>query len=126
MTLEKDITILIVDDNVDFHTVATAVLARNGYQVISLYQGEFENILAAARNCDILLLDVDLPSACGTNISRQLKSNQQVHDLPIILISGNADLEILCMEAAADGYLGKPFSGIQLINEVERLLELVI
>lgn len=120
--MTKDITILIVDDNFDFHTVATATLQRYGYHVMSLYHGNLKNILLAASDCDILLLDIDLPDNPGTDISRQIKSHPEFHHLPIILISGNADLESLSNESAADGYLGKPFSGAQLVTEVERLL----
>lgn len=122
MTLTKKITILIVDDNRDFHTVATAMLSRKGYQVVSLYQGHINEILDSASNCDILLLDVDLPQHSGTEITRRLKGTRRFAGLPIILISGNTDLEKLCTAACADGYLEKPFSGAQLVTEVERLL----
>lgn len=122
MTLLKQITILIVDDNIDFHTVATAMLNRKGYQVVSLYHGLFENIVESASSCDILLLDVDLPHGSGSEITRRLKDSREFSHLPIILISGSTELEKLCTEASADGYLGKPFSGAQLINEVERHL----
>lgn len=122
MPLTKDITILIVDDNVDFHTVATATLERNGYQVRSLYYGQLEIIFASAASCNIMLLDVDLPGTKGTEITQHMKASDQFSSLPIILISGNADLETLSKKSRADGYLGKPFSGPQLLSEVERLL----
>jgi CheY-like chemotaxis protein len=118
----KDITVLIIDDNVDFHTVATATLERSGYRVMSLYHGQLENIFASVASCNIVLLDIDLPGTTGTQITQQLKASQQFSALPIILISGNADLESLSKQSCADGFLGKPFSGPQLLNEVERLL----
>lgn len=118
----KDLTILIVDDNIDFHTVATATLRRSGYNVLSLYCGQMDDVTKSARLCNLILLDVDLPVTKGTEIARQLKSSAQFSELPIILISGNADLPSLCKTSLADSYLGKPFSSPQLINEVQRFL----
>lgn len=122
MQLTKDLTILIVDDNIDFHTVATATLKRSGYNVLSLYHGQMDDVTKSAELCNLILLDVDLPVTKGTEIARQLKCSAQFSELPIILISGNTDLPALCKTSLADGYLGKPFSSPQLINEVERLL----
>jgi CheY-like chemotaxis protein len=120
--LTKDFTILIVDDNVDFHTVATATLKRVGYNVLSLYHGEMDYVFESAELCHLILLDVDLPVTKGTEITRQLKSSAQFSAIPIILISGNADLAALWKTSLADSYLGKPFSSPELISEVQRFL----
>lgn len=120
--MNKDATILIVDDNVDFHTVATAALERAGYLVRSLYEGPVEQICEVAIDCDIILLDVDLPGESGINICKHIKSDPLCDMIPVILITGNADIDAICGESGADAWLVKPFSSAALLNEIERLL----
>jgi two-component system, OmpR family, alkaline phosphatase synthesis response regulator PhoP len=118
----KDATVLIVDDNFDFHTVATAVLEQTGYHVRSLYEGPGKYVCKFAADCDLILLDVDLPGDSGIDICRQLKTDPQCTRIPVILITGNADIDVLFIQSGADVCLSKPFSSTVLLKEVERLL----
>jgi CheY-like chemotaxis protein len=122
MAITKEATILIVDDNVDFHTVATATLERSGYHVKSLYEGRNKHIRALALDCDIILLDVDLPGENGLDICKRIRSDPRCAAIPIILITGNSDVDTFCTQSGADACLVKPFPSTKLLMEVERLL----
>jgi len=122
MALTKEATILIVDDNKDFHTVATAMLERSGYHVKSLYEGGSKHVRMLALDCDIILLDVDLPGENGVEICKRIKSDPLCFMIPVILITGNADIDAFCLQSGADACLVKPFTSINLIMEIERLL----
>lgn len=122
MALITDTKILIVDDNLDFHTVATAALQRIGYEVKSLFEGQGKSVCRMAATCDIVLLDIDLPGESGIEISKQIKSDPTCRGIPIILITGNADADHLCEQSGADACLPKPFSSAELIRQVELLL----
>src|ERR1044072_827697 len=98
-------TILIVDDNVDFHLVATAALERTGYEVKSLYKGTGNSVCQVAADCDIILLDVDLPEHSGIEICNDLKRDIRCALIPVVLITGNADIEVLCKKSGADACL---------------------
>ena len=122
MAITKEATILIIDDNRDFHTVATTMLERSGYRVKSLYEVGNKNVNTLTMDCDIILLDVDLPGESGIDICKRMKSDPDSHHVPIILITGNADIDALCLQSGANACLVKPFTSAKLIMEIERLL----
>lgn len=118
----KGVTILIVDDNVDFHTIATALFRRLGYSVKSLFVGDTLLVLSMAASCDIVLVDVDLPGDSGVDICQSIKADPRTAGIPVILISGNADIEILCPLSKSDACLLKPFSSTEIAAQVKKLL----
>lgn len=122
MAITREATILIVDDNKNFHTVATAMLERSGYHVKSLYEGASKHVHTLAMDCDTILLDVDLPGENGIDICKRIKRDARCFAIPVILITGNADIDMLCLGSGADACLVKPFTSAKLITDVERLL----
>jgi CheY-like chemotaxis protein len=119
---ENNRTILIIDDNLDFHTVVTAVFRRLGYTVRSLFEGDKQQVCAIAASCDIILLDVDLPGDSGIDICKSIRSDPECASIPIILITGNTDLDRIYAQSKADACLLKPFSCGVLASQVEKLL----
>lgn len=113
--------ILIVEDNRDFHMLTKLALNKCGYEVESLFDGKVKDVLRKLVTCDILLLDNDLPSASGTDISNRIKNNPITNHIPIIMITGNADGVSLCTKAHADACLIKPFPFANLLQTIERV-----
>ncbi|HEY0740492.1 MAG TPA: response regulator [Chryseosolibacter sp.] len=112
-------TVLIVEDNLDFHMLTKLALNKCGYKVESLFDGRMKDVLNKLLTCDIVLLDVDLPSANGTDISNGIRSNPATHHIPIIMITGNAEGPSLCNKAHADACLIKPFPFASLLQTIE-------
>jgi DNA-binding response OmpR family regulator len=124
MTATAEKTVLIIDDNIDFHTLAEAVLSRNGYRIRSLFDAKINEVQAATRFCDLIILDVDLPTAQGTDISLQLKGAKMTSHIPIIMVTGNPDGEELCLQSKADACLIKPFPAGILLEKIRQFLPL--
>lgn len=112
-------TVLIVEDNLDFHMLTKLALNKCGYKVESLFDGSMTDVLNKLLTCDIVLLDVDLPSASGTDISNGIRNNPATHHIPIIMITGNAEGPSLCSLAHADACLIKPFPFASLLQTIE-------
>ncbi len=118
-------TVLVVDDEENARTHLEAFLTPLGYEVIGV------GTLAEARselqkgNCDIVLLDVQLPDGFGPNLLYETL-NMQLRP-PIILITGFPDIEIAveAMRNGAHDFLIKPIKLDRLEISIQRALEIV-
>jgi CheY-like chemotaxis protein len=114
-------TVLIVEDNLDFHMLTTLALNRNGYKVESVFDGKLKDVIKKLVGCDLVLLDVDLPDASGSDISNAIKSTPGTMHIPVIMITGNAEGPEICTSAHADACLIKPFPFASLLTTIENL-----
>ncbi|MBD2359013.1 response regulator [Tolypothrix sp. FACHB-123] len=117
--------ILLVDDNADMRDYAKRLLEQR-YQVQAVADG-IEAIAAVSQHIpDLVLTDVMMPRLDGFGLLRELRSNPQTRELPIILLSARAGEEsrIEGLAAGADDYLIKPFSTRELLIRVEAALKL--
>lgn len=94
-------------------------LNKCGYKVESLFDGKLKEILKKILTCDIVLLDVDLPSESGSTISNEIKNDPRTTHIPVIMITGNAEGPEICTKAHADACLIKPFPFASLLKTIE-------
>lgn len=112
--------ILIVDDNALMIEVMTYILINCGYEVIALSNGiEAINNIKAIHP-DLIILDAFLPGINGREICQLLKLNKTTSSLPVIICSGDENInEALQQKGAPDDILQKPFDITCLIEKVE-------
>jgi DNA-binding response OmpR family regulator len=117
-----DKLIAVIDDEPDFLITITSILKRKGFRVIT---GSTESAIKSIleRNPDLILLDINLPGKSGLEICRQVKSGKSTKDIPIVIVSGNADIRFVYAGCHADNFLQKPFGVPQLINVISKLIE---
>lgn len=112
--------ILIVDDNELMIEVMTYILNSNGYDVVAFSDGDniFNDI--KATHPDLVILDAVLPGMDGRDICKLIKLNRDTKALPVIICSGNDDIDqALTQKGAPDGVLHKPFGINNLIDKVQ-------
>ncbi len=112
--------ILIVEDNELMTEVMSYILISNGYDVIALSRGDdvFDNI--KNNHPDLIILDARLPGMDGRDICQLLKLNKGTCNLPVIICSGDDNIdESLNKKGAPDDVLHKPFDIAALIEKVE-------
>src|SRR6185436_11825687 len=86
--------ILLIDDSEITLAMEKAVLEARGYEVVATSTlMEFEKTLASWRP-DLILTDIHMPEAKGTDICRTLKNEYGTQDIPIILFSSLPDDEL--------------------------------
>jgi CheY-like chemotaxis protein len=111
--------ILIVDDNELIVEVMTYILENKGYEVMALYDGDEVFNQVKSGHPDLIILDDSLPGMNGRDICQLLKLNRSTQNLPVIMCSGNEDIEeSLLQKGAPNDVLQKPFDISSLIDIV--------
>lgn len=116
---------LVVDDSPTIVAVLRKMLRQNGYEVSDAGDAEQGVALAAAQRPDIVFLDIVLPGMSGFEALRHLRREAATSDVPVIMISGNAQAteQFYVQRIGADDFLRKPFSRAEVFASIERLLD---
>jgi DNA-binding response OmpR family regulator len=115
-------SVLIIDDDVDFLMMLSVILNNRGFKVRCLLDGEDHSFFEYARKSDIVLIDIKLPGVNGCDLGKQLKSDSQTEDIPVILISGDPDEQRISRNGVADAFIKKPFALSGLLHKIDELL----
>ena len=116
--MDKQKTVLIVEDEKNIVDILRFNLQREHYNTIEAYDGEDGLNKARTENPDLILLDVMLPKMIGFDVCRQLR--QEGNNVPVIILTAREEEtdKVLGLEIGADDYITKPFSMRELIARV--------
>jgi len=117
--------IMIVEDNEPSRDALGRRLARRGYEVIEAADGNQAVALALSERPDLILMDLGLPGIDGWEATRQLKLNDAVRHIPIIVLSAHAMIKDrnMALAAGGDDFDSKPVRFQSLLAKIERLLD---
>jgi class 3 adenylate cyclase/ActR/RegA family two-component response regulator len=117
--------ILVVDDNVGNREMLGRRLEREGHRVQLAASGAEALDLLRSRRVDLVLLDVMMPQVDGYEVLRQLKSDEALRDIPVLMISALDEIDsvVRCIELGAEDYLPKPFDPVLLRARIGACLE---
>jgi two-component system phosphate regulon response regulator PhoB len=118
--------VLIVEDQPDIRKLIRMTLEFEDFEIHEASDGAFGLHLARATLPDIVLLDVMMPGELdGLQVCQRLKQDEATRHIKVVLLTarGQARDREAGQHAGADEYLVKPFSPLQLIETIERLLE---
>lgn len=118
--------LLVVDDDENNRHTLTQRLLRQGYaDVTTADDGRQALHLLRSRPFDLVLLDIMMPGLNGFEVLEELKADQKLRHVPVIMISAVDELEsvIRCIELGASDYLPKPFNPTLLKARVDACLE---
>ena len=118
-------TLLVVDDNEMNRDVLARRLERQGYRVESASDGAEAMAIVRAKPFDLVLLDVMMPVMDGYEALRQMKGDEALRDVPVIMISALDEMDsvVRCIEMGAEDYLPKPFNATLLKARIGASLE---
>lgn len=113
--------VLVVDDDVRTVELVKLYLSREGYRVLTAYDGVEALRLAREGRPDLIVLDLMLPDIYGLEVCRVLRRES---DVPIIMLTARTtDQDKLTgLDAGADDYVTKPFSPGELAARVRAVL----
>lgn len=112
--MSSTLRILIVEDSrAEAHLLAMA-LRKTGrpLEIVIVEDGmkAVEYIKTARGECDLVLLDLNLPRLSGYDVLTEIKRDAELRSLPIVILSGSTDPADIdrCCRAGADSYIAKP------------------
>ena len=116
--------IVVADDDIDIRELVEFKLSTMGHEIVAV--GDVGAALEACRahKPDLAVLDVMMPGVSGLDAIRMIRSDPDLLDLPVILLTARAqesDVET-GFDSGADDYITKPFSPRELASRVEALL----
>jgi two-component system KDP operon response regulator KdpE len=114
MVLKPDPTVLVIEDEAPIRHFLRTTLTGHGFQVVEAHTGQDGLAQAAARNPEIIVLDLGLPDLDGLEVTRKLREWTAV---PIIVLSARNQEpdKVAALDLGADDYVTKPFGVSELL-----------
>lgn len=118
----KAVRILHVEDDLTVAGLVREMAEQEGWTIEHSIEGNVAlDELASDADCDLLLVDHDLPGLSGVELMEQVRSMLHRRYMPIVMMSGRLD-EATAREAGADAFLRKPEGIGSLVGTITRLL----
>lgn len=126
MANNKDISVLIVDDNDTTRATLRVILRSENYNVIGeATDGDFALEMVSRLRPNIILLDVIMPKVSGLEALKGIRLISS--EVSILMVTGNRDHETVteAVIAGISGYIIKPFNTKQVLDTVQKVAEQV-
>ena len=117
-------TVLIVEDNELNMKLFHDLLAAHGYRTLQSRTGMEALRLAREQRPDLILMDIQLPEVSGLEVTKWLKDDEELADIPVIAVTAFAmkgDEERI-RSGGCEAYLSKPISVGKFIETVRHFL----
>lgn len=120
MTANK-YTILVIEDESNINNIVSALLQANGYKTISARSCGSGKMLFASHHPDLVILDLGLPDADGTEFLREIRRDSFT---PVIVLSARTEEseKVDALDLGANDYVTKPFGSAELVARVRSAL----
>ncbi len=117
--------LLVVDDDAANRDVLSRRLRNQGYDVVTVSNGHDALRLMHETAFDLVLLDILMPDMDGYAVLGQVKADEQLQHIPVIMISALSEVQsvVRCIAAGAEDYLAKPFDPTLLRARIGASLE---
>ena len=118
--------ILIVDDERHNRQLLEAMLAPEGYLLLTAASGEEALAIVARQPPDLILLDIMMPGIDGVQVAGQIKGNPATKHIPVIIVTALDDRHsrVLGLSTGAEDFLTKPVDRAELRVRVRNLLRI--
>lgn len=127
MTKANNKKIVCIEDEPEMIDLIRIILKRAGFDIIGAVGGEEGLKAIRAHKPDLVLLDLMMPDIDGWEVYRQMKAEESLKDIPVIVVTakGHSIDRVLGLHIAeVDGYIVKPFNADELLSNVNKVLEL--
>ena len=118
-------TILVVDDN-KLSLVAARNVLQDEYRIISVLKGQQALTYLESGECDIVLLDINMPEMDGFEVMERMREMERCRNLPVIFLTADNDpeTETRCFRMGAVDFIAKPFVPDVMLSRIGRVLEI--
>ncbi len=124
--MEKEIKILVVEDEPEILLMTCRILKSAGYEVLRASTGNEALQIVQQAHPDLVLLDVHLPDINGIEVCQQIKQDITLDSYVVILSNSRKESrhQIEGLNAGADGYIVRPISNQELLARIQSIIRL--
>ena len=115
--------ILVIDDDPDVRTVMDIFLKKHGYNVETASKKEEAWEKLRLFKPSLVLLDVLLSGADGRTLCKEIKENEEMKDIPVIMLSAHPGAEKNISSYGADDFIAKPLNTGTLLSKLTQSLK---
>lgn len=118
----QTLNVLVVDDSVTVRKVTSRLLERQGWRVWLAKDGLEAVQLLQEQAVDVMLLDIEMPNMDGFEVAQQVRHDERLQQLPIIMITSRSGAKHRqrALSIGVNEYLGKPFQEDILLDCIAR------
>ena len=121
--------VLVVEDELDMRIFITTLLETSGYKPLTAADGKEGMEVARQSKPSLIILDVMMPKESGINMYRELRTDKDLKDIPIIMVSALSKKTFFHSQKVLDEYKGEkipePEAYIEKPPEPDELLEAI-
>lgn len=121
--------VLVVDDELDMRIFITTLLETSGYKPLSAVDGKEGLEIARQKKPSLIILDVMMPRESGINMYREIKTDPEMKDIPVIMVSALSKKTFFHSQKVLDEFMGEkiaePAAYIEKPPEPDELLEAI-
>ncbi|MBX9408123.1 Hpt domain-containing protein [Pseudomonas baetica] len=116
----KPLLVMVVDDSVTVRKVTSRLLERHGMNVLTAKDGVDAMLLLEEHMPDLMLLDIEMPRMDGFEVATQVRHDERLQHLPIIMITSRTGQKHRdrAMAIGVNDYLGKPYQESVLLESI--------
>jgi DNA-binding response OmpR family regulator len=111
--------ILIVDDNEDILDTLILILTIEGYELYTALSPENIEEDINSFHPDLIMLDIQMGMYDGLEVCRNIKSNENNANIPVMMVSSHERIETAIAQYGANSILRKPFEVNELLSQIE-------
>ncbi|MBI3210277.1 MAG: response regulator [Candidatus Solibacter usitatus] len=117
--------VLLADDSPHAQRMGERILREEGFEVVSVTDGDAAMQRLADSDPDVMVVDAFLPRRSGFDLCREVKSNAGMRHVQVVLTAGVLELldETEAMRAGSDALLKKPFEASAMMDTLQPLVE---
>ena len=122
---EEKKKVLCIEDEKEMIDLIKLILERRGFEVLGAVGGKEGLEVIRREKPDLILLDLMMPEVDGWEVYRQMKADEQVKDIPVIVVTAKAQSidKVLGLHIAkVDDYVTKPFGPQELLKSINKVL----
>jgi CheY-like chemotaxis protein len=128
--VDKQVRILVIDDDPVFVESTKMILESKDYQVLTALDGDKGLQKVREEKPDLVLLDIIMPTQDGFHVCEEIKKDPQLADIPVVMLTsfaqkkGETDIPVSAgLELEAEGYIDKPVAPEELLRYVGKMLK---
>jgi chemosensory pili system protein ChpA (sensor histidine kinase/response regulator) len=121
----REPVVMVVDDSITVRKVTERLLKRNNMKCVTAKDGVDAITVLDEVTPDVMLLDIEMPRMDGFELATFLRNSERFKQLPIIMITSRTGDKHRqhAMDIGVNEYMGKPYTEVDLMANIEKLLQ---